>query len=372
MGGGASKKYAEPEPEKLPASGPILFSVVVDLDGSGNLASLDYREDHADPASAATEFVAQHDLSPAQVGPIAAAVARKRDVVEAERAQREEEAREYAARPRAKPPEGKRPRLAGWHEETTTAWQRTDVRGADRAKASVATSGGVGLRGLSSAVAQARLLEAARYGRERELLTCVVEGNLSRDQLNAGGEDGATPLHLVARTGHLICCQALVEYGANVRALKPPDGLSALYIVCNHGHLDVVKFLLQQEGADLEASPDHGQSLSPFGAACVAGQLHIVRYLLEEVGDFSVSKWIEAAVYGRLPVQVPPFTPPATHPRLTRGVVHNKAVSHRDWGVGNSHHRSRTTCWTGCRRRGRGARRLRRARDSAGWSTATP
>jgi len=106
MGGGASKKYAEPEPEKLPASGPILFSVVVDLDGSGNLASLDYREDHADPASAATEFVAQHDLSPAQVGPIAAAVARKRDVVEAERAQREEEAREYAARPRAKPPEG--------------------------------------------------------------------------------------------------------------------------------------------------------------------------------------------------------------------------------------------------------------------------
>ena len=179
------------------------------------------------------------------------------------------------------------------------------MRGADRAKASVATSGGVGLRGLSSAVAQARLLEAARYGRERELLTCVVEGNLSRDQLNAGGEDGATPLHLVARTGHLICCQALVEYGANVRALKPPDGLSALYIVCNHGHLDVVKFLLQQEGADLEASPDHGQSLSPFGAACVAGQLHIVRYLLEEVGDFSVSKWIEAAVYGRLPVQVP-------------------------------------------------------------------
>ena len=308
MGGGASKKYAEPEPEKLPASGPILFSVVVDLDGSGNLASLDYREDHADPASAATEFVAQHDLSPAQVGPIAAAVARKRDVVEAERAQREEEAREYAARPRAKPPEGKRPRLAGWHEETTTAWQRTDVHGADRAKASVATSGGVGLRGLSSAVAQARLLEAARYGRERELLTCVVEGNLSRDQLNAGGEDGATPLHLVARTGHLICCQALVEYGANVRALKPPDGL------------DVVKFLLQQGRADLEASPDHGQSLSPFGAACVAGQLHIVRYLLEEVGDFSVSKWIEAAVYGRLPVQVPLHSscnPPTIDPRCS-------------------------------------------------------
>jgi hypothetical protein len=55
-----------------------------------------------------------------------------------------------------------------------------------------------------------------------------------------------------------------------------------------------------------EASPDHGQSLSPFGAACVGGHLAITRYLLEERG-VDVGKWREAAIYGRLPLVVARF-----------------------------------------------------------------
>ena len=47
-----------------------------------------------------------------------------------------------------------------------------------------------------------RLLEAARFGRERELLTCIVDGNLSQGQSN-------------------------------------PAGHSALYIACNHGYVQV-------------------------------------------------------------------------------------------------------------------------------------
>ena len=68
--------------------------------------------------------------------------------------------------------------------------------------ASVATSGGIPWVCAASRARWHRLLEAARFGRERELLTCIVDGNLSQGQSN-------------------------------------PAGHSALYIACNHGYVQV-------------------------------------------------------------------------------------------------------------------------------------
>ena len=99
MGGGVSKrkknKYAvepEPEPEK---KAEVLFSLVIDLDGSGNLENLQYRDDHADADSAAREFVAKHELHITQLDQIRIAVQRKIEVRDAMLA--EEEARRRKA-----------------------------------------------------------------------------------------------------------------------------------------------------------------------------------------------------------------------------------------------------------------------------------
>ena len=283
MGGGASKKYREAQPEKQPACGEILFSVVVDLDGSNNLATLDYRDDHESPGSAAAAFVEEYGLEPEQLGPITGAVVRKLELHQAMLAEKAEEERILAAKPKIHPPAGK-PERPAWHDVAAAAtWRRKNVRetmARDKGDAP-AVSGGFGIRSLTGAVTQARLIDAARYGKMKELLACIVEGSLSREQLNAAGEDGASPLHLTCRTGHLLACQALVDHGANISLPKPPDGTTPLYIACSHGHLSVVRFLVSC-GADPEAAPDHGQSLSPVGAACIAGQLPVVRYLAEE------------------------------------------------------------------------------------------
>lgn len=201
MGGGASKKYRQPEPEPEPACGEVLFTVLIDLDGSENLAQLHYREDHPDPESAAAAFVAEHGLDDAQVRPIAGAIEHKRREAAAVRAREEEDRKILAEKPKIRPPDGRPPRPA-WHDETM---MRSFARRKDvvAPPAGVATSGGVGIRHLSGAVAQARLLEAARYGQLQPLLECLTQSKLTREQLNAGGEDGAAPLHLAARAGAL-------------------------------------------------------------------------------------------------------------------------------------------------------------------------
>jgi hypothetical protein len=315
MGGGVSKrrkaKYAVeagPEAEKQPAE--VLFSLVIDLDGSGNLESLQYRDDHADADSAAREFVALHGLHQTQLDQIRAAVQRKidmRNAMLAEEEARRRKAEADALLPHLHEPDGKphgRPD-GHWHAPgfQLPSWEHRE----DASDAAAAPAGALGLHHIQSVKTLRDLFDAARYGKQKQLLECLLRGQLRAHQINSCGEDGYTPLHLVARVGNQVMAEALVTHGADVTKRRPPEGMTPTYVACMHGHLSIVKFLCDPEprgcGTDPEAAPDHGKSLTPFGAACVAGRLNVVKYLVEERG-VNPDKWREAAVYGRLPKEI--------------------------------------------------------------------
>ena len=302
MGGGASKrKYQpapepEPEPEREPET---LFTLVIDLDGSGNLAPLHFRDDHPDAESAAREFVAKHGLHHTQLDQITGAVARKMRIREetlAEEERRRRQAEEDALKPHVHTPDGSPAGRAKWYDGgiKIPSWEHQDDR-----PGSVPPGGGLlGMKHLTSAVNLAKLRDASRYGKQRELLEALLEGGLRREDVDTCGDDGFAPLHLVARGGWVEMARALVLHGADVHKTRPPEHTTAVYMACQHGHIDLVRFLVG-EGADPALGPDNDQSLSPLGAACQQGHLRVVKYLVEECG-VPAGKWREAAVYGRL------------------------------------------------------------------------
>ena len=58
-----------------------------------------------------------------------------------------------------------------------------------------------------------------------------------------------TKLRMGTRPG-AVAAQALLTHGADPQLRKPPDGLTPLYLACQHGHLSVAKLLIEQHSAD--------------------------------------------------------------------------------------------------------------------------
>ena len=83
-------------------------------------------------------------------------------------------------------------------------------------------------------------------------------------------------LYTAAENGHLDIVKYLVEeHGADVHA----DNEYALRWAANNGHLDVVKYLVEERGADV-----HAQNEKAMKWAAEYGHLDVVKYLVEEHG----------------------------------------------------------------------------------------
>ena len=83
--------------------------------------------------------------------------------------------------------------------------------------------------------------------------------------------------------GHLETVRFLVEQGgANVNAAMPKVGLSALIFASASGHLETVRFLVEHGGAAVNAAEEHDPTALPM--ACLMQRLEIVRFLLEQGG----------------------------------------------------------------------------------------
>lgn len=63
--------------------------------------------------------------------------------------------------------------------------------------------------------------------------------------------DGAPPLFVAAQHGHLDVVKYLVEHGAAIDSPRN-TGATPLFITCQHGHLDVAKYLVKR-GAQVSA-----------------------------------------------------------------------------------------------------------------------
>jgi ankyrin repeat protein len=61
--------------------------------------------------------------------------------------------------------------------------------------------------------------------------------------VNAKNTDEWTPLHLAAQNGHLNVVKFLVEQQAEMN-MKNTNGSTPLHLAAQNGHLNVVKFLV--------------------------------------------------------------------------------------------------------------------------------
>ncbi|KAL2794810.1 ankyrin repeat-containing domain protein, partial [Aspergillus keveii] len=110
----------------------------------------------------------------------------------------------------------------------------------------------------------------------------------------APGPQGLHPIHYAAFGGHLEILRLLVRYGADAWAVASPNGETPLMYAAAAGKVDVVRFLMQardrDEGADSVnnivdvdvdcVSDAHGATA--LLCACDHGHLEVARFLAVE------------------------------------------------------------------------------------------
>ena len=83
----------------------------------------------------------------------------------------------------------------------------------------------------------------------------IGSGDIVKQILNAGSpvnvsdSQGATALHIAAEMGQSTATVVLLSEGANVNRPKlPQTGESPLHVACRKGRVEIVKFMLAEEG----------------------------------------------------------------------------------------------------------------------------
>lgn len=130
------------------------------------------------------------------------------------------------------------------------------------------------------------LLIAARNGHldlVEYLLECCLAPVEIGGSVNFDGEtiEGAPPLWAASAAGHLKVVQSLLGHGAAVNSTTLTNS-TPLRAACFDGHLDIVKYLVEHK-ADLEVANRHGHTCLMI--SCYKGHKEIAQYLLEKGAD---------------------------------------------------------------------------------------
>ncbi|XP_046368261.2 CARD- and ANK-domain containing inflammasome adapter protein-like [Haliotis rufescens] len=113
----------------------------------------------------------------------------------------------------------------------------------------------------------------------------IVSDLLSREMdINARGQYGRTPLMLAAQKGHTPLVNLLIRHGVNSK-LVDRDGNSAIHMACLGAELNVMKYLVEKEGFDVNEKGKNG--MTPVMIAAEKSYEDIVRYLVEKNCDLN-------------------------------------------------------------------------------------
>ncbi|CEP01704.1 unnamed protein product (mitochondrion) [Plasmodiophora brassicae] len=144
------------------------------------------------------------------------------------------------------------------------------------------------------------LLRAAFFGHLDVVRLFVEHGHASINAL--GPNRSASSLALAAHRGHLNVVEWLAGHGAEVdtasRAVPVVEAAA-------NGHLDIVRFLVERAGADVNFASD-GRKAAALAAAAAPGHLDVVQWLIGHGADVnpdhSAVPMIEAAENGHVDI----------------------------------------------------------------------
>ena len=103
-------------------------------------------------------------------------------------------------------------------------------------------------------------------------------------QVEAKDNDGWTPLHLAAQEGHVEIIRLLYDFGADIEARSYDTGSRPLHIAATHGRLSVLKELIEERNADINARRYDGSTA--LARARKYNGYYIASYLISHGGTF--------------------------------------------------------------------------------------
>ena len=121
---------------------------------------------------------------------------------------------------------------------------------------------------------------AAFAGNLNILSLLIAEQNY--DPKQKGTYAGRTLLHCACIGGHLDMVKYLIE-NHQLDPLSPDDvDKTSLHYACEKGYLHIVKYLVDEQSVD----PAYviGTSMTPLQVACRNGHLDVVKFLIDEKG----------------------------------------------------------------------------------------
>lgn len=96
--------------------------------------------------------------------------------------------------------------------------------------------------------------------------------------LNAHGKDAASVLHLAARNGKIDFVKTLISKGAELNAIVPSSGYTALHHAAKEGHAEIVEFLVES-GANFTLETRKG--FTPLHLAVKYANLAELKFLVD-------------------------------------------------------------------------------------------
>ncbi|XP_070208044.1 espin-like [Littorina saxatilis] len=119
---------------------------------------------------------------------------------------------------------------------------------------------------------------SARYGHTQTLEWLLDNTNCDVLKKSASG---ALPLHFAAEGGHVECVKLLVSEAPRSVNMQMNNGCTPVYLACQSGHLLTAEYLASNNGTPKIHTFD---GMSPLHASAQTGQLHMIKWLIQEQG----------------------------------------------------------------------------------------
>ena len=95
-------------------------------------------------------------------------------------------------------------------------------------------------------------------------------------------EDGALPIDIAAKNGHLEICEFLIMNTVDKNPRNNMDGTTALHVAARFNQLEACKLIMKSV---VDKNPENFHRQTPLHLAAKAGHLEICRLLLDSVDD---------------------------------------------------------------------------------------